>query len=52
MSHTYLRYTGIVLTILIGLGFLFGEKYAYTLENKLYRDPIVLKKKRNIKILL
>lgn len=44
MSHTYLRYTGIVLTILIGLGFLFGEKYAYTLENKLYRDPIVLKK--------
>ncbi|WJE52062.1 polyamine aminopropyltransferase [Bacillus cereus] len=44
MNHVYLRVTGMILTIIIALGFLFGERYAYTLENKLYRDPVVLKK--------
>ncbi|CAH0321765.1 Polyamine aminopropyltransferase [Peribacillus simplex] len=35
---------GILLTVVIGLGFLYGERYAHTLEQKLYRDPIVFSK--------
>ncbi|MGM9957300.1 MAG: polyamine aminopropyltransferase [Peribacillus sp.] len=44
IQQTYIRLTGILLTIVIGLGFLYGEQYAHTLEQKLYRDPIVFSK--------